>query len=100
MMEQMTGLDAQLPSGSCRKLQRREGRGNPLRQQSPPNLFGRDLIMEDSFSMGGADGGKVQAVNVSNGEWPLKLAHPPLTCWYAAEFLNSTVKRLGGWGPL
>ena len=51
MMEQMTGLDAQLSSGSCRKLQRREGRGNPLRQQSPPNLFGRDLIMEDSFSM-------------------------------------------------
>ena len=55
--------------------------------------------MEDNFSIGGADGGKVQAVNVNNGEWPLKLVHPPLT-WYAGEFLNGTVKRPGVWGPL
>ena len=56
-----------------------------------PNIFGtRDQFHGRQFFDGWGRWREGSGSNVNNGEWPLKLAHPPLTSCYAAEFLKGS----------
>ena len=56
-----------------------------------PNIFGtRDRFHGRQFFDGWGRWREGSGSNVNNGEWPLKLAHPPLTSCYAAEFLKGS----------